>query len=140
MFFSKLKMFFPVIVVMALDMAFTLLCQPYEYWQHDYKLCNEANPIGQALLSFNPACFVMVFILYASLILYFVLKVRKPAGIVIIAPVFMAHAHGSASWLPKIFQNIFLFEASEPCLYFGYSLVIAMISIFCFRKPFAPSV
>lgn len=123
---------------MVLDLAFTLVCQPANYWQ-DYNLHNEANPIGRALLSINPACFVAAFILYTFLVLFLAAKAWRLISIPLVTLVFVFHAKASASWLPNIYRNVFFAEANEQWLYVGYSLAIAVISLFYFHavKPFA---
>jgi len=131
MFFSKSIMLFPLIAVMLLDGALTLACQPAIYWQ-DYNLCNEVNPVGRALLSLNPVCFAAFFILYAFVVLFFVLKARKPINILLVAGVLAAHIHGSASWLPNVFQNIFSVSVSGQFLYLIYVVVISAVYAFCF--------
>ena len=123
--------FVPLVVVMLFDLAFTLLGQPDEYWD-DHDLCDEANRIGNTVLSAGPGYFVLLFILYVFSIVFLVRKLPKIFGVFVAVAVFLAHTWGSASWLLVVSPYFFPMEIEEWALYGGYFLAITMISGICF--------
>ena len=62
---NNLLILAPVILVMILDLVFTLVGQPAYYWQN-YSFFNEGSPLGQILMQ-NPVYFILFSIFYLFL-------------------------------------------------------------------------
>jgi len=103
--FSKnnLTILTPMILVMVLDLVFTLVGQPKGYWQ-DYGLFNEASPLGQALM-LHPAYFILFFIFYLVFVIFLAGLLLKPFNIMVGVGFFLGHAWGSSTWLGTIFHG-----------------------------------
>ena len=130
MHLSKFAVCVPIILVMCLDLVFTMAGQPDCYWE-DYSLCHEASPIGKLLLSIDPMYFVASFVAYAILILVLVIKTPKLISSILAMSAFLGHAWGGASWVPHLYKSLPLAEINGWYLCIGYFVCIAAISSFC---------
>ena len=117
----------PVILVMILDLVFTVVGQSAYYWQN-YGFFNEGSPLGQILM-LNPACFILFFIFYLLFVIFLLGFLPKPFNIMVAVGFFLGHAWGSASWIPTIFHKLTgVYTINDWYLNIGYFVIIAMIS------------
>jgi hypothetical protein len=130
---SNFIVLIPLILVMVVDIAFTIIGQSKDYWQN-YSNFNEANPMGQILLSAGPIYTVIFSALYILLIIFLIKKLPKPLNIMIYIGFFVGHIWGGVSWLPEILEKFFSIEISEFNSGIIYFIIIAIISGFCFSK------
>ncbi len=123
----------PVILVMVLDFAFTLVGQPKYYWGN-YLFFNEGSPLGKILLSWHPAYFILFFILYLFFVLFLIINLKRPLNIMVAIGFFLGHVWGSASWVPLLFPRFFQVQIESWYLTIGYFIIISAISGFCISK------
>ena len=131
MHLSKSAVCAPIILVMVLDLVFTMAGQPQCYWE-DHSLCHESSPIGKLLLSIGPMYFIASFAMYMICILVLVIKLPRLLSSMLFIAVFLGHAWGGASWVPTLYKILPLTEINEWYLCIGYFVCIAVISSFCF--------
>jgi len=132
-FQSRALVLFPLILVMVLDLVFTIAGQPKYYWQ-DYRFFNEGSPLGPLLLSRHPGYFIIAFLIYLLFVLFLAVNLRKPFNIILVVALFIAHSWGSASWVPELFFRFFSFYIDSWYLIMGYFFVIGIISGFCLNQ------
>lgn len=132
---SNIVIFIPLILVMVLDLIFTIVGQPEDYWQN-YSFFNELNPIGQILLSVGPIYWILVSILYIVFVLFLIANLPRPFNIMAAIAFFLGHAWGSASWVVEIIYKFFLVEVNYWSANIIYFIIIAIISGFCISKRF----
>ena len=125
----------PLILVISLDLIFTIIGQPSSYWQN-YSDYDEMNPLGQMLLSTSPILFIIVSFLYILLVIFLIIKIPKPINIMIYIGFFLGHAWGGASWTSSILSKYFLIELNYFYSSLIYFILIAIISGLCFNKKF----
>lgn len=131
---SSIIILIPLILVMVLDLAFTLAGQPDIYWQN-YKFVNEGSPIGYYLLSLHPLYFILAFLTYLLFILFLSIKLVRPLNIMVAVGFFLGHSWGSSSWLPIIFNNLRVVDfLNEWYLVISYFIVISIITGLCINK------
>lgn len=134
--FSKrnLLILFPLILVMLLDLIFTLIGQPKIYWKA-YIFVSEGSPLGHSLLNIHPGYFILFFIFYLLFVLFLVTNLKRPLNLMIGIGFFLGHSWGSASWVPKIFSflpSLGLYNNWYHTI--GYFIFLAIISGFCINK------
>lgn len=134
--FSKrnLLILFPLILVMLLDLIFTLVGQPEIYWK-SYIFVKEGSPLGHSLLSIHPGYFILFFILYLLFVLFLIANLKPPFNIMIAIGFFLGHSWGSASWVQRIFlflPNLGLYSGWYYTI--GYFIFLAVITGFCINK------
>jgi len=118
----------PLILVMVLDLIFTLVGQPKDYWQN-YYLFNEGSPLGSILLPWHPGYFVLFFAFYLLFVLFLITNLKRPINIMVAVGFFLGHSWGSASWVPTIFRKLTgLYMIEDWWLIIGYFVIIAIIS------------
>jgi len=131
---SNILIVIPVILVMILDLTFTLVGQPEYYWQN-YEFFNEGSPLGFILFSHHPAYFVLFFAIYLLLVLVLVTNLMRPFNIMVAVAFFLGHSWGSSSWVPAIFYKLTGIDTIDSWyLIIGYFIVVAIISGFCVNK------
>lgn len=124
----------PVILVMILDLVFTMAGQPARYWQN-YGSFSEGSPLGQTLM-LNPAYFILFFIFYLFFVILLASFLPRPFNIMIAIGFFLGHVWGSSTWLGTIFYKLTgdYFSGNIWYLNVGYFIFIAVISGFCISK------
>jgi len=134
--FSKnsLLVLTPLILVMVLDLAFTMGGQSAYYWK-DYRYFNEGSPLGQFLM-LNPYFFILFFIFYLLFVFILINILPKPFNIMVAIGFFLGHVWGSSTWLETIFYRLtgISFAGNVWYLNVGYFIFIAIISGFCISK------
>lgn len=124
----------PLILVMILDLIFTLAGQPKDYWQN-YYLFNEGSPLGSILLPWHPGYFVLFFAFYLLFVLFLVTNLKRPINIMVAVGFFLGHAWGSASWVSTIFYRLTaVYFINEWYLIVGYFILIAIVSGFFINR------
>jgi len=123
----------PLILVMVLDFAFTLIGQPESYWQ-DHLFFNEGSPLGNLLLPVSPIYFALFFIFYLLFVLFLAVNLKKPLNIMIFTGFFLGHSLGSASWVSLLFYRFFQISINSWYLIIGYIVLISIISGFCISR------
>lgn len=124
---SNIFLVFPLVLVMVLDLAFTLIGQSQDYWRN-FQLFNEANPFAAFLLSHNPALFVLYFCVYIFIVLLLVVNSEKPFNITLYIFFFLIHSWGSSSWLSELFFSYQANYANDWYLNIGYFILISLAS------------
>lgn len=129
--FSKAYIFviFPLILVMFLDLIFTLIGQSQDYWRN-FQFFNEANPLAGFLLSHHPALFFLLFCVYLILILFLVVNLKKPLNLIFYIFFFLIHSWGSSSWLSELLFSYQANYSSDWYLNIGYFIFISLASGF----------
>jgi len=127
--FSKTYLFFilPLILVMGLDLIFTLIGQSQDYWRN-FQFFNEANPLAGFLLSHHPALFVLIFSAYLILALFLVVNLKRPLNLIFYIFFFLIHSWGSSSWLSELFFSSRADYSGGWYLSIGYFIFISLIS------------
>ena len=107
-FLSKknLRVLWPLILVMLLDLIFTLFGQPEIYWRN-HKLYSESNPLAASLLGKNPVLFILAYIFYLLFILFLSANLKRPFNFILIISVFLIHAWATTSWVPTLVYRLF---------------------------------
>lgn len=124
----------PLILVMILDLIFTLVGQPKDYWQN-YYLFNEGSPLGSILLPWHPGYFVLFFAFYLLFVLFLVTNLKRPLNIMLAIGFFLGHSWGSASWVSTIFYRLTdVYFINEWYLIVGYFILIAIVSGFFINR------
>lgn len=133
--FSRANAFLvlPLILVMILDMGFTLIGQLQDYWRN-FQFFNEANPTAGFLLSINPALFILFFFLYLIFVLFLIVNLKKPFNLISYIFFFLIHSWGSSSWLSELFFSYRINSLGDWCLKIGYFALISLVSGFCINK------
>ena len=130
---NNLLILTPVILVMILDLVFTIVGQSAFYWQN-YGFFNEGSPLGQILM-LNPAYLILFFIFYILFVIFLVEFLPKPFNIIVAVSFFLGHAWGSSTWVPAIFRKLTgVYTIDDWWLIIGYFVIIAIISSFCINK------
>lgn len=130
---SDIIILIPLILVMVLDLTFTIIGQPNYYW-NNHSYYQEENPVGQILLSSSPLYFIVFSVFYILFTLFLVVKLPKPLNIMVYIGFFISHAWAGASWLPEILSRFFLIQTNEFYSGIVYFIIIAIISGLCFNK------
>ena len=95
----------PVILIVLLDLAFTLIGQPKQYWQ-DFSKLNEGSPLGVVTLSQNPRFFVAFILIYISLIYILLRKLPLFLSVFLAISFYLGHVYGSSTWVYIVFKKI----------------------------------
>ena len=136
--FSKknLLILSPVILVMILDLVFTLVGQPPQYWQN-YSYFNEGSPLGQTLM-LNPFGFILFFTSYILFVVILSGILPRPLNIMFALSFYLGHIWGSSTWLGTIYYKIsgnsYYVWNESWYLSIGYFIFIAIISGFFINK------
>ncbi|MFH1456810.1 MAG: hypothetical protein ABIF17_01700 [Patescibacteria group bacterium] len=123
----------PVILVMILDLTFTLIGQPAHYWQN-YSFLNEASPLGILLLSLHPGFFIVFFVFYLLFVFFLIVNLKRPLNIIVALSFFLGHVWGSSTWVPNLIYSYTSINIDSWYLTIGYFIIIAVISGFCINK------
>jgi hypothetical protein len=131
---DKILLLLPVILVMLLDLIFTLFGQPDYYWQN-HSLFNEGSPLGQILM-LNPAVFIAAFVFYIAFVIFLSAILPKPLNIVFALSFYLGHVWGSSTWLETIFYKLTgnYYAGDAWYLNIFYFIFIAAISGLCVSK------
>jgi len=128
----------PLVLVMILDLVFTLAGQPEVYWEGNYDFLNEGSPLGVSLLGYHPGTFLLFFVFYLLLVLFLLVNLKRPLNIMVAIGFFLGHSWGSASWLGVFISRFSLFKNCSNFVYWyatiAYFIIIAIISGFCIDK------
>lgn len=131
---KNLLILFPLILVMLLDLIFTLVGQPEIYWQK-YIFVEEGSPLGHSLLSFHPGYFILFFIIYLLFVLFLVTNLTRPLNIMVAIGFFLGHSWGSASWVPEIFAFLPSLGLYSNWYYtIFYFILLAIITGICISE------
>lgn len=127
--FSRKYIFllFPLIMVLALDLAFTLIGQSQDYWRN-FQFFNEANPLAAILLSWHPAFFIISFLFYLAIIMFLIVNLNGLIGTMLYLFFFLIHSWGSSSWLSELLFSYQADYMTDWYLRIGYFLFISVIS------------
>lgn len=124
-FLSKrnLSILWPLILVMVLDLVFTLAGQPAIYWRN-HKLYNEGNPLGAFLLGKHPFLFILAYIFYFLFILFLSANLKRPFNFILIISIFLIHTWATTSWVPILVYRLF-----SPNMNWFYSSTVYLVFI-----------
>ena len=124
-FLSKrnLSILWPLILVMVLDLIFTLSGQPEIYWRN-YKLYNESNPLAAFLMGKHPALFILAYIFYFLFVLILAANAKRPFSFILVITVFLIHAWASTSWVPTLAYRLFSPEIKIDWFYSSIAYLI----------------
>jgi len=130
---SNILILIPVILVMVLDLIFTLVGQPDHYWKN-YGLFNESSPLGASLLSLHPGYFIIFFIFYLLFVLFLIVNLKRPLNIIVALSFFLGHVWGSSTWVTSLVYCYTSINIDSWYLIIGYFIIIAVVSGFCINK------
>ena len=128
-FLSKqnLRVLWPLILVMVLDLIFTLAGQPEIYWRN-YKLYNESNPLAAFFMEKHPILFIFAYILYFLFILFLSANLKRPLSFMLIISVFLIHAWATTSWVPTLLYSTFSSKINWFYSSIAYLVFIGLIT------------
>ena len=89
----------PAVIVYAVDVALTLLGQPDAFWQGDYGLAVEGNPLAYPLLAYSPWLFAGAALVWGVLFSAVVLLWHHRAAEWLAVLNTVGHTFGGACWL-----------------------------------------
>jgi hypothetical protein len=89
------------LVLCAFDLAVTLAGQPIEYWQGDYAVGLEGNPLARPLLLTGPVTFTLAVAAWALAFSLLVTHWRHSFAVVIAFLVTLGHAVCAGTWLMR---------------------------------------
>jgi hypothetical protein len=117
----------PILISYIFDHVLTLMGQSNAYWAGDYTIVNELNMLANWFLRIHPFAFVLfsiiVFFLYAAIIVIIPLKFAKTLSIYLV----MAHTYGGFHWLKYTF-NV------EYSIRFGLLIIPTVLLMYVFEK------
>ncbi len=124
-FLSKknLSVLWPLILVMALDLIFTLAGQPEIYWRN-HRLYNESNPLAAFLLGKHPALFVLAYIFYFFFILFLSANLKRPFNLILSISVFLIHVWATTAWAPTLVYRLLYPEIEINWFYSSMAYLI----------------
>ena len=112
-----------------LDVVFTVVGQPKEYWTSGYKVFSEAAPV-YIFLQIHPAVFIIVTLAIWLPFTYWLTKTLKSSFNVWAATaLLLGHGYNSVAWLRIICRNLGIFNSPDQ-LSKGLSMVPMTIYIF----------
>ena len=126
---SRFLIFVPLIFVMVLDLCFTLLGQPENYWW-DYTNSVDDNPIAKKVLTLGPIYFTLAYIWYSCSVIVISSVLPKSLKNISIIFLFIAHALGAHSWLSTLLYDFFSFEVNQFYLDVSYSVIVSLITAY----------
>ena len=89
----------PAVVVYSIDVTLTLVGQDDAYWQGDYGLAIEGNPLVRPVLAYSPWLFIgAVFawgVLFGAIVLFWRHRAAEWLGVLTT----VGHTFGGATWL-----------------------------------------
>lgn len=103
---QNLSIVWPLVLVMVLDLIFTLAGQPEIYWRN-HKLYSESNPLAAFLLGKHPILFIFAYISYFFLILFLSANLKRPFSFILIISLFLIHVWATTSWVPTLAYRLF---------------------------------
>jgi len=127
---SNLLILSPLILVMVTDFVFTLIGQPPAYWKN-FVFVNEANPVARYLLVWHYGWFTLISFAYGFLVLFLVLKLKRPLNIILAVFLFLAHGSASSGWMPRMVEVMTgTYPLDNFWFYskYSYHIVVAIIS------------
>ena len=92
----------PAVVVYAVDVGLTLAGQDAAYWQGDYSLAIEGNPLAYPLLAHSPWLFIGAALVWAVLFSTVILLWRHRAAEWLAVLNTVGHTFGGACWLARL--------------------------------------
>lgn len=126
----------PLILVMVADFVFTTIGQPPAFWQ-DPGFVREGNPIARYFLVWHYGWFTLVSFAYGFLVLFLILKLKRPFNVILAVFLFISHGAASSSWMPRMVE---VFTGTYPLddVWFysklSYYIFVAVISGLCINK------
>jgi hypothetical protein len=89
----------PPVLFCVLDFTLTLVLQPAEYWQGDRTRIIEGCPTFHALLSMDPAAFVVGVLVWIATFVALLLLLPDTAALITSIAIVFGHTAGTAAWL-----------------------------------------
>lgn len=113
----------------VLDVLFTVIGQPKEYWTSGYKVFSEAAPV-YIFLQIHPIVFIVVtLVLWLPFTYWLTKKLKPPLNIWATTALLVGHGYNSIAWLRKICTSFGLFNTPDQ-LSKGLSMIPMTIYIF----------
>ncbi len=88
----------PIAVCLA-DVGLTLQGQPAEYWQGEYRVANEANPLPHFFLEWHPLAFAGLALAWIAVFAIVILILPRRWALCTCLAVIVGHTIGTLSWL-----------------------------------------
>ena len=96
---KRFWMMLPPVAMCLIDQAFTLLGQDPKYWQGDYSLAKEGNPLFRRILETHPLLFeggVLAWMLFFCVVIYLLPRRLAMVGAIATA---VGHTWGASTWI-----------------------------------------
>lgn len=90
------------LLLCAFDLTITLAGQPAEYWQGDYAVGLEGNPVARPLLLTGPGTFIIGIAGYALVFCLVLVFWRHPFAVVLAFVLTLSHAVCAGTWLMRL--------------------------------------
>jgi hypothetical protein len=89
----------PCLLAFSFDVGLTLYGQPAEYWAGDYRQTTEGAPFFRRLYQIHPLAATAGDILWAAIILTWVLLLPEVLAVILTIAVVFGHTAGGYTWL-----------------------------------------
>lgn len=121
----------PVIIVMSLDVLFTVIGQPANYWSSSYRVINEGSSIGYYLLGYSPWIFLGSMAVYIASMVVLMKKLPLFWSVILAMALFIGHIGGSASWAPYVYLKLGMtkFQFFDWYVRLGYEILIVIVTV-----------
>ena len=143
----------PLILVISLDVTFTLLGQPEAYWRGTWTHVNEGSPLGVWGLGMGPKIFMALMAGWILLALIASKALPGMLGQLVYGATALGHAWGSASWVPRLSRRALEATARQAGGTLGealrdlggraafgywatllYLVLLTLATVFCWRR------
>lgn len=126
---KKNPLFTVFLLPAVLDVLFTVIGQPKEYWTSGYKVFSEAAPVF-IFLQIHPIVFIITtLVIWIPFTYFLVKKLKSPFNVWAATALLVGHGYNSIAWLRIICKNFGLFNSPDQ-LSKGLSMIPMTIYIF----------
>ncbi len=136
----------PLLLVVFLDGAFTLLGQPTAYWHGNPSGVIEGSQVGTYFLKMGPKGFALGMAALAGAYVLLSAALPRFLGYAVYGAAALGHAWGSSFWVPGLLQRglLYLGTPLETLVrsrhrfdYYstlGYFVLLAAVPVFCWQR------
>jgi hypothetical protein len=102
---QRLWLWLPTVVLSAADGFMTLAGQPAAYWEGDFAIVDELNPLAAWFLSLHPLAFAASGVPYLLLVAALIVRLPRPWSAAVAVVIAATHALGVVLWSLILFQE-----------------------------------
>jgi len=119
---NKFWLCLPPLFFCLLDQALTLWNQSGAFWNGEYVLAIETNPIAYRLLSQHPALYLAGLVVWITLFLVLIISLSSRLAMILCVAITYGHLWGTMGWLVVPC-------AVTGCYSFAYTFSLALIIV-----------